>query len=164
MSEPLKGIGSKTELRIIDDYKDLITALVATIEKSKSEILLATKYLDITVVQSIIFALQRNITIKTITSEKVDFSGFVKLLGSFVRNLRPNALKFVVGGENNYRSGNLQLSFMIVDNEISVFEIPDDKFRLAFVSTDKEVVKSLYSLFWEIWNQSRKLHMKGDKS
>lgn len=50
-SEPLKGIGSKTELRIIDDYKDLITALVATIEKSKSEILLATKYLDITVVQ-----------------------------------------------------------------------------------------------------------------
>lgn len=56
------------------------------------------------------------------------------------------------------------MSFMIVDNEISVFEIPDDKFRLAFVSTDKEVVKSLYSLFWEIWNQSRKLHMKGDKS
>ena len=164
MSERLKGIGSKTELRIIDDYKDLITVLVATIEKSKSEILLATKYLDITVVQSIIFALQRNITIKTITSEKVDFSGFVKLLGSFVRNLRPNALKFVVGGENNYRSGNLPLSFMIVDNEISVFEIPDDKFRLAFVSTDKEVVKSLCSLFWEIWNQSRKLHMKVDKS
>lgn len=157
--EPLKKIGSRTELRIVDNYKDLISLLVAAIEKSKSEILLATKYLDMAVVQSIVFALQRDIKIKTITSEKMDFSGFIKLLGGFVRSLRPNSLKFVVGGENNYRSGDVQLSFMIIDNEITVFEIPNKEFKLAFVSTDKEVVKILSSLFWEIWNQSRTLHM-----
>jgi hypothetical protein len=89
----------------------------------------------------------------------MDFSGFIKLLGGFVRSLRPNSLKFVVGGENNYRSGDVQLSFMIIDNEITVFEIPNKEFKLAFVSTDKEVVKILSSLFWEIWNQSRTLHM-----
>lgn len=159
LSEPLKKIGSRTELRVIDNYKDLISVLVTTIEKSKSEVLLATKYLDMTVIQCIIFALQRDVKIKTITSEKVDFSGFIKLLGGFVRSLRPSALKFVIGGENNYRSGDFPLSFMIVDDEITVFEIPNNEFRLAFVSTDKEIVKILACLFKEIWNQSKTLHI-----
>ena len=157
--EPVKNVGNRTELRIISNYRDLINVLVSTIEKSKSEILLATKYLDMTVIQSIIFSFQRNIKIKTITSEKVDFSGFIKLLGGFVRNIRPNTLKFVVGKENNYRSGDVPLSFMIVDNEIAVFEIPNNEFRLAFVSTDREVVKILSRLFLEIWNQSQTLRM-----
>jgi len=157
--EPLKNAGSRTELRIIDDYRDLISLLVATIEKSKSEILLATRYLDMTVVQSIVFALQRDIKIKTMTNERVDFSGFIKLLSRFMSNIRPNVLKFVIGGENNFRSGDVPLSFLIVDGEITVFEIPDKEFRLAFVSTDKEVVKILSRLFWEIWKQSRALHM-----
>jgi predicted transcriptional regulator len=160
MPDLLKRIGSRTQLRIIDNYKDLINVLVTTIEKSKSEILLATKYLDMTVIQSIIIALERDVKIKTITSEKVDFSGFIKLLGGFVGSMRPSAFKFVVGGENNYRSGNIPLSFMIVDNEITIFEIPDDKFRLAFVLCDKEVVKVLGVLFWEIWNQSKTLHIQ----
>jgi sugar-specific transcriptional regulator TrmB len=157
--EPLKKAGSTTELTIIENYKDLISLLTTVIEKSKSEILLATKYLDMVVVQSIVYALQRDIKIKTITSEKVDFSGFIKLLGGFVRSFRPSTLKFFVGGENNYRSGDVPLSFMIVDNEIAVFEIPDKDFRLAFVSTDKEVVKILCRLFRDLWNQARTLHM-----
>jgi sugar-specific transcriptional regulator TrmB len=159
LSEPLKKIGSRTELRIVDNYKDLISVLVATIEESKSEILLATKYLDMVVVQCVVYALQRGIKIKTITSEKVDFSSIIKLLGGFVRNFRPNALKFVIDGENNYRSGDVPLSFMIVDDKITVFEIPGNEFRLAFVSTDKEVVKILSRLFREIWNQSKTLHL-----
>ena len=159
LTEPLKKIGCRTELRIIENYRDLVNLLVATIEKSKSEILLATKYLDATVIQSIIFGLQRDIKIKTITSEKVDFTGFIKLLSGFVRNFRPNAMKFIIGGENNYRSGNVPLSFMIVDGEIAVFEIPDNEFRLAFVSTDKKVVTILARLFQEIWNKSKTLRI-----
>ena len=159
LPEPLVNIGSRTELRIIDNYKDFVSVLDASIEKSKSEILLVTKYLDMAVVQCVVFALQRGIKIKAITSEKVNFSGFVKLLGGFVRSFRPSALKFVIGGENNYRSGDVPLSFMIVDNEIAVFEIPDNEFRVAFVSTDKEVLKILTGLFWEIWHKSRTLHI-----
>jgi hypothetical protein len=71
--------------------------LIASIEKSKSKILLATKYLDVTVIQSIIYVLQRDIKIKTVTSEKVDYRGLIKLLGGFVRNFRPNTLKFISG-------------------------------------------------------------------
>jgi predicted transcriptional regulator len=154
--ELLKKVGRRTELRLVENYRDFINLLVATIDKSKLEILLATKFLDLAVVQSIIFALQRNIKIKTITSEQVDLSGFIKLLGGFMRNFRSNTLN-VVDGENNYRSGDIPLSFMIVDDEITVFEIADKEFRFAFVSTDKEVVKMLSRLFHEVWNQSRTL-------
>ena len=159
--DPLNKIGTRTELTLIENYKDLIKVLVATIEKSKSEILLATKYLDMTVIQSIMFALQKDIKIKTITSEKVDYSGFINLLGNFVKSLRPNSLKFIIGGENNYRSGNVPLSFMIIDKEIAVFEIPDDDFKLGFVSTDKEIVTTLTRLFQETWDQSKALHLPG---
>ena len=112
-----------------------------------------------TVIQSIIFALQRDIKIKTVTSEKVDLTGFIKLLGGFVKSFRPNTLKFIIGRENNYRSGDVPLSFMIIDDEIAVFEIPDNEFRLAFVSTDKEVVTILARLFREVWNKSSTLHV-----
>jgi sugar-specific transcriptional regulator TrmB len=157
--EPIKNAGNQTELRAVTDYRELISLLATLIEKSKDEVLLATRYLDIVVVQSILFALQRGIKIKTITSEKVEFSAFIKLIGGFVRNIRPNALKFIAGGESNYRSGDVPMSFILIDGEIAVFEIPDKKFRLAFISTNKEVEEILSALFWEIWKESKALHM-----
>ena len=138
--EPLKKVGTKTELRIINNYKDLTSLLAGSIEKSNSEILMATRYIDMVVVQSIIFALQRDVKVKTITNERADFSSFIKLIGSFLKNIRPNTLK-LVAGRDNYRIANVPLSFIIVDNELTIFEIPDKEFQLAFVSTDKEVCK-----------------------
>ena len=156
--EPLKKFGTKIEIRIVKNYRDLTSLLAASIEKSNSEILLATRYIDMIVVQSIIYALQRNVKVKTITNEKVDFSSFIKLVGSFLKNIRPNALK-LVAGQDNYRVGNIPFSFIIVDEEITIFEIPDKEFQLAFVSTDKEVAKSLSHLFWETWKESKTLRI-----
>ena len=156
--EPLKKVGTKIEIRIINNYREITSLLASSIEKSNSEILLATRYIDMVVIQSIIFALQRNVKVKTITNEKVDFSTFIKLIGSFLRNIRPNPLKLVTGGEN-YRIGNVAFSFIVIDGELAIFEIPDKEFQLAFVSTDKEVVKSISHLFWETWKESKTLRI-----
>ena len=137
--------------------EDNVSLMITTIEKSKHEILLATKYLDLVVVQSLVFALQRDIKLKTITSEKIDLSN-LKMLG-FVRNIRPIFLKSFLSGENNYRWGKVPLSFIIIDGEIAIFEIPNKEFKIAFVSADKEVAKPLSSLFFEIWNRSQILHL-----
>ena len=156
--EPLKKVGTKTEIRIINNYCDLTSLIATSIEKSKSEILLATRYLDMLVVQSIVLALQRNVKIKTITNEKIDFSAFIKLIGIILKNIRPNPLRFVAG-RDNYRVGNIPFSFIIVDDEITIFEIPDKEFQLAFVSSNKEVAKSLTNLFWETWKESKTLRI-----
>ena len=156
--EPLKKMGTKTEIRIINNYYDLTKLIAASIDESNSEILLATRYMDMVVVQSILFALQRNVKIKTITNEKIDFSAFIKLIGGFLKNIRPNALKFVAGREN-YRVGDVPLSLIIIDSEVTIFEIPDKEFQLAFVSTNREVAKSLSHLFWETWKESKMLRI-----
>ena len=108
---------------------------------------------------SLVFALQRNVKLKSVTSEKVDFSSFIKLVGCFMRNIRPTSLKLSLGGENNYRSGDVPLSFIVIDGEITVFEISNSAVRTAFVSTDKEAGKILTHLFWDLWNGSQILHM-----
>jgi DNA-binding transcriptional ArsR family regulator len=155
--EVVQKIGISSEITVIDDYKNLISLLVAVIDKSKSEILLATRYLDLGVIQSIVYALDRNVRLKTVTSEKIDFLAFIKLSGGFIRNIRPNLVKFSIGAANNFRSGDVLLSFVVIDEEITIFEIPNDKFRIAFISTDKKTVRVLSNFFGELWNQSRKL-------
>ena len=159
LSQTMPNIGSRSEVIVIDDYKNLISCLVTAIEKSKSEILLATRYLDLAVIQSIVYALERNVKLKTITSAEVDFSAFIKLAGGFLRNIRPNLIKFSIGGDSNYRSGDVPLSFVVIDDEIAIFEIPTKHFRTAFVSNNKKTVKILSGLFLELWNQSQKLHV-----
>jgi predicted transcriptional regulator len=157
--ELIQKTGGVSELTVIDNYKNLINMLVNIIEKSKNEILLATRYLDLAVIQSMVFALDRNVKLKTITSEKIDFATFIKQLGSLVRNIRPNLMRFSIGTINNYRSGNVPLSFMVVDQEITIFEIPNTQFKMAFVSTDKKTVKIIAGLFEELWNKAPKLHI-----
>jgi predicted transcriptional regulator len=157
--EIMQKIGSRTELTVIDDYKNLINVLETSIDKSKTEILLATRYLDLGVIQSIVYALDRNVKLKTITSEKIDFSAFIKLTGSLLRNIRPNLMRFSLSAGSNYRTGEVPLSFVVIDEEITIFEIPNNKFRMAFVSTDKKTVRLLTDYFGELWNQSPKLRM-----
>jgi hypothetical protein len=65
----------------------------------------------------------------------------------------------LVVGQDNYRVGDIPFSFIIVDDEITIFEIPDKEFQIAFVSTDKQVSKSLSHLFWETWKESKILRI-----
>jgi len=153
----MQEMGNKSELTVIDEYKKLINLLETAIDKSRIEILLATRYLDLGVIQSIVYALDRNVKLKTLTSEKIDFAAFIKLSGSLLRNIRPNLMRFSLSAGNNYRIGEVPLSFVVVDEEITIFEIPNNQFKMAFVSTDKKTVKLLSGYFTELWNQSSRL-------
>lgn len=157
--EIVKKIGNRRELTVIDDYKNLISILVSAIDSSKTEILLATKYFDLGVIQSLVYALDRNVKLRSLTSEKMDFAAFIKLSGSFLRNIRPNLMRFSLGAGSNYRAGHVPLSFVVIDQEIAIFEIPNEHFKMAFVSTDKKTLKLLSAFFDELWNQSPKLRL-----
>jgi hypothetical protein len=154
----LEKAGNRGEFIIINDYNNLTSFLLEAIEKTKSEILLMTRYVDLVVIQSLIYALERNVKLKTVTSSKIDFQAFIKMLGGTLFNIRPNLTKFLVDREN-YKSGDVPLSLIVIDNKIAVFEIPDRKFKSAFVSMDKQIVRILSGLFWEIWNQSETLRI-----
>ena len=153
---PMEKIGNTSEVTVINDYNKLIVFLVDTIDKTKSEILLATRYIDFSVMQRLSYVLERNVNVKSVTSSKIDLAGAMKLLGDALFSIRPNFLKFL-GSKANYRYGDVPLSLIIIDGEITVFEIPDKQFKAAFVTMDKEIVRILSGLFWELWKQSQTL-------
>ena len=157
--EIIQKIGSRSDLTVIDDYKNLIKILESAIDNSKTEILLATRYFDLGVIQSLVYALDRNVKLRTITSEKIDFAAFIKLSGGFLRNIRPSLMKFSLGAGSNYRTGSVPLSFTVIDQDIAIFEIPNDHFKMAFVTTDKKTLKLLSTFFGELWNRSPKLRL-----
>ncbi len=155
---PTDKVGNICEITLINDYNKLTDFIIHAIDKSKSEILLATRYLDLAVIQRLIYALDRNVKVKTVTSSKVDFGDIVKLLGDAIFYVRPNMVKFL-SGKGNYKSGVVPFSLMVIDNEITVFEIPNKEFKSAFVCMDKQTVGMLSELFWEVWNNSQTLHV-----
>ncbi len=155
---PMEKMGTISEVAVINDYDKLTDFLISGIEKSKSEILLATRYLDLAVIQRLIYALDRNVKVKTVTSSKVDLAGILKLLGDALHNIRPNMMKFLIG-KSNYKTGDVPFSLAVIDNEIAVFEIPNKQFKSAFVCIDRQTVRILAGLFWELWNQSEALHI-----
>jgi len=156
--DPLQGIGEKSELTIIDNYSDLIKSMNAAIEQSKSEILLTTRYVDLSVTQSLIYALQRGVKLKSVSNEKLDLSSLFKLLSNIARGIRPNFIRLILD-KPDYKVGDVPMSFILIDGEISIFELPTKEFKIAFHTTDKRTVKLLSDLFRGIWNSSRKLRI-----
>ncbi len=153
----LEEISKSKEMTVIDDYNDLVAFLVDVVSKSKSEILLATRFIDFSVIQGVSNALDRNIKVNTLNDTKLDYPGFFKLIEGIHRDIRPSVANFFVEPDKHYRSVQVPFSFIVIDKEVALFEIPNKQFRMAFVTTDKQIVKSITEFFWELWEQSKSL-------
>jgi DNA-binding transcriptional ArsR family regulator len=147
------------KLEIINDYKELVKLLNGLIEKSKNEIFFASKYLDFSVGQNIMLAFQRHVKFKAVISKRLNFSGFLKILASMARDIRPNSL-YLLFRNMDTRMGDVPLSFVVIDNEIAVFEIPSEEFKIAFYTVDKKIVDTLSEFFLGLWNNSKKSQIR----
>ncbi|MHA1988998.1 MAG: winged helix-turn-helix domain-containing protein [Promethearchaeota archaeon] len=154
----LQEKGEKSQILVINDYQKLVDSINFLIENSTSEILLLTKYLDLTVIQNLIKAINRDVKVKSITDKNIDFPSFFKLLSIFVKNIRPNLLKFFSNG-SNYKVGVVPFSLVIIDNYICIYELPSEDFHIAFLLNDKKAINKISKIFWEIWDQSNKMEI-----
>jgi hypothetical protein len=77
--------------------------------------------------------------------------------------MRHNSIPSFINN-SDYRVGDVPLSFILVDNEIGVFEIPSDEFKMAFYTTDRQIMKLLSDFFLGIWNKSNKLRLEFSSS
>ncbi len=153
---PIEKVGTISQIAVINDYDKLTDFLNSGIEQSKSEILIASRYLDLAVVQRLIYALDRNVKVKTVTNSKVDVASLLKLLGDALIDARPNMANLLID-KSNYKTGEVPFSLAVIDNEIAVFEIPNKYFKSAFAFMDKQAVHILAGLFWELWNHAESL-------
>jgi len=153
-----EGVGC-SKIGVVNSYEGLVKVTVRLVDEAKSQVLLATRYLDLQVSQSLIHAVARNVELRSVTSEALNLPQFMKLLGSFARNIRPNILKIpsIAGKMDNYRVGNVPTSYLIVDGETVVWELPTESFEMAFISRDRRVLETFKNNFWTLWKTASPL-------
>lgn len=150
------GFVSYSRMGVISNYEHLVKAVVGLVKEAKSKILLATRYLDLEVAQSLMQAVLRDIELKSITNKELNIPQFMKLIGGLTRNLRPSLLKIVDLAEKmgNFRIGNVPVSFIMMDGEIVVWELPTKDFEMAFISQEKWILEIFENYFWKLWKAS----------
>src|SRR4030042_1132199 len=127
-------------------------------EKSRHDVSISTRYVDLSVSQNLLCALQRGVKVQSLSNRGLDLRSLFRLLKIVARDMRYKSMSSFINN-SDYRVGDVPLSFIILDNEIGVFEIPSDEFKMAFYTTDRRIVKILSDFFIEIWDKSTKLSL-----
>ncbi|MEM2272831.1 MAG: hypothetical protein QXX56_01270 [Candidatus Bathyarchaeia archaeon] len=156
---PIVGVSANSRVGVINSYEVLAKAIIGLVEGAKTQILLATRYLDLSVAQSLMQAVLRGIELKSVTSEKINLPEVIKLISGFVRGTRSNLLEVLslAAKTGNYRVGNVPTSFMVVDDEVVLWELPTEKFELAFISRNKALIEAFKKHFWSLWDTASKM-------
>jgi len=154
-----EGAAVHSRVGVITRYEDLVKVVVRLVEEAKSRIFLATRYLDLSVSQSLMQAILRGVELKSVTSEALNLPEFMKLMGNFMRNMRPSLFKIpgLAAKMDNYRVGNVPTSFIMVDGKNLVWELPTEDFEMAFISKDGKLLEAFEDHFWKLWKAASKL-------
>lgn len=153
----LDGITWYCGVGVVNNYDDLVKVVVGLVNEAKSQILLVTKYLDLSVSQSLMEAVFRGVELKSVTSATLNLPQFMKLIGSIIGSVRPSfRIMNLASRMDDYRVGNVPTSFMIVDRKILVWEVPTDEFEVAFVSRDLRLIERFEKHFWRLWKAASK--------
>jgi hypothetical protein len=110
-------------------------------------------------VQSVSSAIDRNVTVKTLNDPKLDYPSFFKVIEGVQRDVRPNFSNFFVEPDEKFRKILVPFSFVVIDHEIALFEVPNKQFKLAFSTMDGQIIRVLEELFWELWQNSTSLNV-----
>jgi predicted transcriptional regulator len=142
---------------IVTEYDDLVKALAFQIQRSGTQVLLASKYYDFKILDYFARAIEKGVSIYNITDMKMDIPKIFIQLKEFLNEPRLGKMyrEMVTSPLLQYRFMKLPFSFMIVDNVNSCFEltIPKRKefFSAIFIESEEiaQHLKKIFMLYWE---------------
>jgi hypothetical protein len=140
----------------------MIESITKEIQTSKKQILLSSKYLDFTVVNSMMIAEERGVKIYGILDKSKDFSNIILFIKKFSDIIRSSdrIINMLRSPNTMIKKGDLPYSFAVIDGETTFFEIPlygSDEFFTAFKVKDDIISDRLATMFWRIWEKSSPL-------
>ena len=141
-------------------FEKLVERVVEQIDLSQSSILIATNYLDASVMEASLKAFDRGVTMKCLFSKKKISSkltkfklflspkNFITLLAFFNSSINLNDV---------LREVDLPFSFVIIDGYKCFLELPsiDDKFAIAFYLINEDTAKRFSDLFHKLWDEGK---------
>ena len=154
----------KNKIEMHPTYDKLVEKLVTEISTSKKTVLLASRYIDNRVIDSLLKATSKEVEFKVLMA-KYDLEDKMNKLQMI---LSPKLVMSMIeyfsapGFEDRMRDADIPFSFCILDEDRCFFELPslgESKFSIAFFMTDAEIGSRFTSYYETLWEISEKKSM-----
>lgn len=150
---------SPGEIEMISEYDDLAKKLVEDISQAKKSVLLASNYVEASVVEAQMKAHRRGVEFKVLLSRETMAKKMTKLKLLLSPKIFLNLVEFSKSMKNNdawFRESDIAFSFCIIDGCQCYFELPpvESEFSIAFYLKDEIISQRFSDLFEKFWLQS----------
>ncbi|MEM2926889.1 MAG: hypothetical protein QXO94_05450 [Candidatus Bathyarchaeia archaeon] len=155
---------ARIRFEVITTYDELITKICDGVDDAKRSILLVSKYMDFSFAKHLLGIQERDVKVFVITDFNMqDVIVFAK---NFIRHFQVliPVIKFLKSDKILFRRiGGIPISFMVVDENICIFELPSisKDFEIALLTDHKQIVEKMTNIFWKIWGRSEPTNLKG---
>jgi hypothetical protein len=146
------------DVKMFTHLDAFIKETIDSLNKSRSTIYMAVGRTDLRVTESVINAIDRGIKVFLVSTERVykETSNVLKII------LNPNiiklGLKLIRSNDFNFRiTKTLRYSFVIVDSEFGIIELPhpfSEDFFVAFKFNNSTFCKNLENEYWKIYEKA----------
>ncbi len=151
LPDALSILRLRNELSTIDNYGDTARLIINSVDQAKTGINLATRFVDLAIMQSVLSAANRGVRLKILTDPSIDSTNLFKLLAASMKSTRSRIDQPALDPKD-LRTREIRVPFIIVDDRTAVFEFPSREFRMAFLTTESRPVRMLSEYFQELWN------------
>ena len=151
--------GKQRKVEVLSSYERLVERIVEEIKVSKEEILLATRYIDNKVIDSMFKAQTRSIKSKVIMAKENLEDKVNKLQLMLSPGIVMSLLEYLNDPDLDdlARDGNVPFSFCIMDGRHCFFELPsmgNHDFSIAFFVDDEEIGERFTKMFNSLWESA----------
>jgi predicted transcriptional regulator len=149
------------KVEVLPSYERLVEKLVERVQKGESSILLASRYIDNKVIDSMIKVSKTGIPARVIMAKKHLEEKVNKLQLLLSPRLILSMMEFFSDPnlDEIMRDGAVPFSFAIIDEEHCFFELPsfgNNDFTIAFYVVDNEIGEKFTRMFSTLWETADK--------
>lgn len=151
--------GKQRKVEVLPSYERLVERIIEEIKASKEEILLATRYIDNKVIDSMFKAQTRSVKNKVIMAKENLEDKVNKLQLMLSPGIVMSLLEYLNDPDLDdlARDGNVPFSFCIMDGRHCFFELPsmgNHDFSIAFFVDDEEIGERFTKMFYSLWESA----------
>jgi predicted transcriptional regulator len=144
-------------LRMLSDYEHLVTELVDRFDKAGKAICLASYYMDVRVIEALIRALQRGISVMLVSDLEETVAQRLRLVKMLLMpKIAKLLLDMIVQHKIQVKQHALKYSFCIIDETYVIMELPNQLtrvFHVGFSLVSRKLSRSLLQTFHELYDQ-----------
>lgn len=151
--------GKQRKVEVLPSYERLVERIIEEIKASQEEILLATRYIDNKVIDSMFKAQTRSVKNKVIMAKENLEDKVNKLQLMLSPGIVMSLLEYLNDPDLDdlARDGNVPFSFCIMDGRHCFFELPsmgNHDFSIAFFVDDEEIGERFTKMFNTLWESA----------